>query len=75
MKRLMLAYAFRFVDRVIFLVGTENIRSRKAMRKIGGILTERRVSRTLHGHSSEFVVFEIHKADFMGDTPDAVRTS
>ncbi|HEV8412711.1 MAG TPA: GNAT family N-acetyltransferase [Bryobacteraceae bacterium] len=59
MKRLMLDYAFKFVDRVIFLVGIDNIRSQKAMKKIGGILTERRVQRTLHGKSSEFVIFEI----------------
>jgi hypothetical protein len=34
MKRLMLDYAFKFVDRVIFLVGTTNFRSQKAMNKI-----------------------------------------
>ena len=61
MKRLMLDYAFRFVDSVIFLVGIDNIRSQKAMRKVGAILTERRVHRTLHGTSSEFVIFEIRK--------------
>jgi N-acetyltransferase len=61
MKRLMLDYAFQFVDRVIFLVGIDNIRSQKAMKKIGGILTERRVQRTLHGVTSEFVIFEIRK--------------
>jgi N-acetyltransferase len=61
MKRLMLDYAFKFVDSVIFLVGIDNIRSQKAMQKIGGILTERRVQRTLHGKSSEFVIFEIRK--------------
>ena len=61
MKRLMLDYAFRFVDCVIFLVGIENIRSQKAMEKIGGVLTSRRVQRTLHGKSSEFVIFEIRR--------------
>jgi RimJ/RimL family protein N-acetyltransferase len=61
MKRLMLDYAFQFVDHVIFLVGTDNIRSQKAMKKIGGLLTERRVQRTLHGTTSEFVVFEVRK--------------
>ena len=61
MKRLMLDYAFRFVDRVVFLVGIDNIRSQKAMKKIGGILTERRAQRTLHGVPSEFVIFEIRK--------------
>jgi len=37
MKRLMLDHAFRFVDRVIFLVGPNNLRSQKAMEKIGGV--------------------------------------
>ena len=61
MKRLMLDYAFRFVDCVIFLVGTANFRSQRAMIKIGGILTERRVQRSLHGNCSEFVIFEIRR--------------
>ena len=63
MKHLMLDYAFQFVDRVIFLVGVANVRSQRAMVKIGGILTERRVQRSLHGNSSEFVIFEIRKLD------------
>jgi RimJ/RimL family protein N-acetyltransferase len=36
-KRLMLGHAFRFVNRVIFLVGPENLRSRRAVEKIGGV--------------------------------------
>ncbi len=36
MKRLMLDHAFRFVKRVIFLVGPANYRSQRAMEKIGG---------------------------------------
>jgi RimJ/RimL family protein N-acetyltransferase len=35
MKQLMLRHAFRFVNRVIFLVGPENIRSQRAVEKIG----------------------------------------
>jgi N-acetyltransferase len=61
MKCLMLDYAFQFVDQVIFLVGIDNVRSQKAMKKIGGVLTERRVQRTLHGVTFEFVIFEIRK--------------
>jgi N-acetyltransferase len=57
----MLDYAFRFVDSVVFLVGIDNTRSQKAMRKVGATLTERRVQRTLHGTTSEFVIFEIRK--------------
>ena len=37
----MLDHAFASVDRVIFLVGETNIRSRKAVEKIGGHLTAR----------------------------------
>jgi RimJ/RimL family protein N-acetyltransferase len=36
MKRLMLDHAFRFVENVVFLVGPQNLRSQKAMEKIGG---------------------------------------
>jgi len=37
MKHLMLRHAFRFVDSVVFLVGPQNLRSQKAMEKIGGV--------------------------------------
>lgn len=37
-KRLMLAHAFTQVDTVWFVVGTNNLRSRGAMTKIGGVL-------------------------------------
>ncbi|MFZ3266581.1 MAG: GNAT family N-acetyltransferase [Terriglobales bacterium] len=37
MKQLMLRHAFRFVNSVVFLVGPQNLRSRRAMEKIGGI--------------------------------------
>ena len=35
LKRLMLDHAFRFVDRVVFVVGEKNLRSQKALEKIG----------------------------------------
>jgi RimJ/RimL family protein N-acetyltransferase len=37
MKRLMLGHAFRFVSRVVFLVGLQNVRSQRAVERIGGI--------------------------------------
>ena len=37
MKRLMLRHAFRFVEKVIFLVGPDNLRSRRAMEKVGAV--------------------------------------
>ena len=37
MKRLLLNHAFKFVDSVVFFVGEENVRSQKAMEKVGAI--------------------------------------
>ncbi len=37
MKKLLLAHAFKFVETVVFYVGEKNIRSQKAMEKIGAI--------------------------------------
>src|SRR5262245_22166766 len=61
LKKLMLRHAFRFVDRVIFLVGPQNFRSQRAMEKIGGVRAGM-ISRE-HG-GPESVVFEITRATF-----------
>ncbi len=37
MKRLMLEHAFRFVKGVLFFVGPQNLRSQRAVEKIGGV--------------------------------------
>jgi RimJ/RimL family protein N-acetyltransferase len=37
MKQLMLRHAFRFVNSVIFLVGPQNLRSQRAVEKLGGV--------------------------------------
>jgi RimJ/RimL family protein N-acetyltransferase len=37
MKRLMLQHAFQSVDNVVFCVGVENLRSQRAVEKIGGL--------------------------------------
>ena len=37
MKRLMLDHAFRFVRSVVFLIGPENLRSQRAVEKIGAV--------------------------------------
>ncbi|MBK6267344.1 GNAT family N-acetyltransferase [Marivirga sp. S37H4] len=39
LKTLMLDYAFQFVEKVIFHVGSTNIRSQKAMTKLGAVKT------------------------------------
>jgi RimJ/RimL family protein N-acetyltransferase len=37
MKQLMLRHAFKFVNNVVFRIGPQNLRSQRAMEKIGGV--------------------------------------
>lgn len=64
MKRLMLAHAFRFVERVVFMVGEGNLRSRRAMETIGGRLTDYREVRMMAGGEMGHVQYEITRASF-----------
>ena len=65
MKRLMLAHALKYVARVDFRVGETNLRSRRAMEKIGGRLTDRDggVVQTASG-PARHVVYEITREIF-----------
>ncbi len=60
MKELMLRHAFRFVDRVVLLVGPQNLRSQKAVEKIGGV----RKGSCLNAEGRDSVLFEITASDF-----------
>jgi RimJ/RimL family protein N-acetyltransferase len=60
MKHLMLRHAFQFVGRVVFLVGSENLRSQRAVEKIGGL----RVGSRPDGAGRAKVVFEITTSTF-----------
>ena len=37
MKRVLLNHAFKFVENVVFFVGEDNVRSQKAMEKVGAV--------------------------------------
>lgn len=65
LKCLMLDHAFRFVESVIFKIGPTNFRSRKALEKIGGVLTERREKTNL---TVEHVVYRIKKPTIKAST-------
>jgi RimJ/RimL family protein N-acetyltransferase len=66
MKRLMLAHAFRHVDRVILRIGETNGRSRRAAEKIGARLqVGRRGPEPLPGAVHLF--YAVEKADFEAD--------
>jgi RimJ/RimL family protein N-acetyltransferase len=60
MKRLMLRHAFRFVNSVIFLVGPHNVRSQRAVEKIGGV----RAGSRLDGSGRESLVYRIKASAF-----------
>jgi RimJ/RimL family protein N-acetyltransferase len=59
MKHLMLRHAFEFVDRVIFLVGPQNLRSRRAVEKVGGVESGR-----VERNGRESLVYEITREHF-----------
>ena len=63
-KRLMLRHAFRYVGRVLFRVGADNVISRKAMANIGGRLTDETFVVERAGRPVEHVVFEITRESF-----------
>lgn len=64
MKRLMLAHALGTVERALFRVGEGNLRSRGAMEKIGGRLTDAREAMPTPLGEVVHVVYEITRSDF-----------
>ena len=60
MKRLMLSHAFKFVDNVIFVVGSTNLRSQRAVEKIGGV----RAGTKIDPHGRESFIFRITRSKF-----------
>src|SRR5690554_5341410 len=63
-KRLMLEHAFRFVDRVVFRVGADNVISRKAMANIGARLTGETFIEGRVGRPVPPVIYEIPRESF-----------
>ncbi len=61
-KHLMLQHAFRFVTNVIFLVGYDNIRSQRAVEKIGGL----RVGSKPDDFGESSYIYRITAAAFTG---------
>ena len=64
MKRLMLTHAFAAVERVHFIVGEDNVRSRGAMVKIGGVLDDWTDTREMAGGPVRHVRFTIDRVGF-----------
>ncbi len=64
LKRAMLVHAFGFVDRVVFHVGEANLRSRKALEKIGGKLVDEIFYTERAGAEIAHLVYEITRESF-----------
>lgn len=60
MKELMLRHAFKFVDSVVFLIGPKNLRSQRAIEKIGGV----RAGSRRDASDRESFVYQITAAKF-----------
>jgi N-acetyltransferase len=69
MKRLLLNHAFRFVESVVFFVGEENVRSQKAMEKVGA--TKAGTATRTYGNRqpAQNVKYVIKKRDNGGHRP------
>ena len=63
MKRLMIAHALQGFGRVIFVVGEDNGRSRRALEKIGGRLTPRVLDAEMAGRTMRHVIYAIDAHD------------
>lgn len=64
MKRLLVEHAFTFVNRVVLLIGPENLRSRRAAEKIGAVRAGTRMT-----EGRESLVFELTRERFRQSTP------
>jgi RimJ/RimL family protein N-acetyltransferase len=60
LKQLMLEHAFRFVERVVFLVGPRNLRSQRALEKIGAV----RAGSRNNGAGRDSYVYQITASAF-----------
>lgn len=60
-KRLMVEHALQHFERVLFLVGSDNLRSRRALEKIGATLSNRMESASIGDRVIEHVVYILEK--------------
>lgn len=65
MKVLMIDYAFKFVENIIFYIGKNNMRSQKAVQKIGGTIISGITYRHLIKNSGRDLTFRINKSDWV----------
>lgn len=59
LKRLMLRHAFHSVSRVVFLIGPENLRSQRAIEKLGAVCVDSRADAS----GRESLLFQINRIE------------
>ncbi len=59
LKKLMMDHAYKYVDHILFFVGPNNLRSRKAVEKLGAVYVD-----TRSRFGSESVVYRLSKSDY-----------
>ena len=64
MKRLMIGHALQFVERVVFVVGEHNMRSRKALEKIGAKYWKSQTTPGPGGAEQASVIYAITRAEW-----------
>ena len=62
-KQLMLSHAFKYIDTVVFLIGLQNIRSQRAIEKIGAL----RVGTRHDSGGRNSFVYQITASSFAGN--------
>lgn len=63
MKLLMLSHAAQFVDKVLFVIGSHNRRSQRAVEKLGG----KRSGQRQHANGREDFVYTLRLADYFSE--------
>jgi N-acetyltransferase len=61
MKALMIAHAFPHFDAVLFMIGEANLRSRRAVEKLGAVLTDRSDTFVMHGRPQRHVIYALSR--------------
>lgn len=60
MKQLLLSHAFQFVDRVLFIVGVDNVRSQRAVERLGA----QRAGTRPDANGFESLIYELRAGEF-----------
>jgi N-acetyltransferase len=65
MKKLMLNHAFQYVNKVVFYIGETNLRSRKAIEKVGAQLLKKIERQPKEGAKYFATIYGLEKEDFL----------